>query len=164
MFGSKERIAALERQITALADGQRALQDALSTIAQRVAQPGGADGAIHALGSMIEGLSKALATSQEGSQRLLDGLLNRAARQVTSNVAKQMAANSQESRKRNKEIAQLAKGLPSFVAKCEACQAKIQQRAQVHWNDDQRHVAEQHDRLLRLHLGADDDEPSLFRN
>src|SRR5579863_275039 len=142
MFGSKARIDALEARISALIDGQKALHNALSEIAARAPQPDATGGAISALTSMVEGLSKALHSSQEGQQKLLDGLLARAARQVTSNVAKQMAANSQEARKRNKAAAEMAKGLPAFVAKCETCQARIQQRSQVHWNDDARHSTE----------------------
>lgn len=141
----RRRIQRLETALTEIVKGQTALAGALEKLATYgpPAAPAvdAAGSAIKALSEMMKGMSAALAASQEGNAKLLDGLLNRAARQVTRHIAQDMAAESHKSRRRNKE---LARGLPPWVAQCEECLAFLQKRSPTHTNDLSRHALEGH--------------------
>lgn len=152
---TRDRLERIEAAQASLAASLAELAKALAGGTQQGNQDGGASSAITALGALVEGMAGALARSQESNLKLTDGLLNRAARQVTTSVAREMAAKSHESRKRNQMRAKISEGLPAFVEKCEVCTARLQQRHQVHWNDDARHQLEQHDEKLHLLNGGE---------
>lgn len=157
---TRERLERIEAAQASLAESMKTIAAALQAGTAQGNQDGAATSAISALGALVEGMAGALARSQESNLKLTDGLLNRAARQVTTSVAREMAARSHESRKKNQARARAAEGLPSFVEKCEVCTARLQQRHQVHWNDDARHQLEQHDQKLAL-LNGDQGELEL---
>lgn len=151
MWENRRRIERLEGLMQSVAEGHKALAEALAKLTpgapSGAPSSGASDVAMTALGQMITNMSEALRASQEGQQKLMDGLLNRAAKTVHRSLGQELAERSKVVRAERKE---LLRGLPAWVATCEECLALVQKRAPEHTDHLSRHTLEHHAEQLAV--------------